>query len=416
VNKREPSRPTEFRTFETDMNISDVKPLFPGAQDQIYLDVSLNGLMPLPARDAAMKHLESRVMGRADKAELHAQAERVRGHVAHLLSSEAEEIAITKNVSEGLNLFVSSLDWAEGDNVVFCPELEHPNNVFLWYNLKNTRGVEVRAVPPDRGHMPVEAMVEAMDGNTKVVTASTVTFSPGFVSDIPTLAREARARGVLTLLDAAQSVGSMEMDVGALGVDGVALGTQKSLLAFYGLGFLYVRRALAEGLTPIHLARYGVDLGPDAHETAISDGEIRLQPGARRFELSNYNYMGLAALEASLELIHSIGVGTIEAHVGGLAAHLAGGLHQLGLPVAGGAPGPHLAHIVAVGESGGGRHYSADDPAMNDLHAFLTGNGVRLSIRKGVLRMSVGVYNTAQDMDRVIKLCGEWREGYGRGP
>jgi cysteine desulfurase/selenocysteine lyase len=333
--------------------------------------------------------------------------------VARLLGAEAEEIAITKNVSEGLNLFAAALDWAQGDNVIFCPELEHPNNVFLWYNLQNTRGVEVRAIPPQDGHMPVAAMIEAMDDRTRLVTASTVTFSPGFISDIETLAREARARGVLTLLDAAQSAGSMAMDVKALGVDAVALGTQKSLLAFYGLGFLYIRRELAEEMTPTHVARYGVDLGPEAHETAISDGEIHFQPGARRFELSNYNYMGLAAVEASLELIHSIGVKDIERHVRELAARLAKGLLELGLPVAGGEPGPHLAHIVAVGESGGGRHYSADDPAMNELHEHLTNNQIRLSIRKGVLRMSVGVYNTREDVDRVIQICREWREGWG---
>lgn len=395
------------------MDISQAKSLFPGAQDQIYLDVSLNGLMPAPARDAALQHLEKRVMGRAEKAELHAQAERVRGHIATLLSAEPDEIAITKNVSEGLNLFTSSLEWREGDNVVFCPELEHPNNVFLWYNLRQTQGVEVREIPPEDGHMPVGRMVEAMDERTRVVTASHVTFSPGFISDIRTLAQEARTRGVLTLVDSAQSAGSLETDVRALGVDALALGTQKSLLAFYGLGFLFIRRELAERMNPIHVARYGIDLGPEAHETAIAPGELTFQPGARRFELSNYSYVGLAAVEASLELIHSLGVGAIENHVRGLAARLASGLLELGLPVAGGAPGPHLAHIVAVGESGGGRHDGADDPAMNDLHRHLTENQVRLSIRRGVLRMSIALYNTEEDMDRVVALCRNWAESRG---
>ena len=104
------------------MNISDARALFPGIRDQVYLDVSLNGLMPTPAREAAVRHMESRVMGTADKAEIHAQAERVRGQVAALLSASPEEVAITKNVSEGLNLFAAALDWQEGDNVVFCPE------------------------------------------------------------------------------------------------------------------------------------------------------------------------------------------------------------------------------------------------------------------------------------------------------
>ena len=394
--------------MDNSMNISDARQLFPGTREQVYLDVSLNGLMPTPSRDAAMAHLEKRVMGRAVKAELHAQAERVRGHVAALIGADPEEVAITKNVSEGLNLFASSLQWEAGDNVVFCPELEHPNNVFLWYNLRETKGVEIREVSPEEGHIPVGRMVEAMDVRTRLATVSHVTFSPGFITDVGALTREARTRGVLTLVDSAQSAGSLQTDVRALDVDAVALGTQKSLMAFYGLGFLYIRKSLADSMNPVHVARYGIDLGPDAHETAIGEGELNFKTGALRFELSNYNYIGLAAVEASLELIRSIGVDRIEPHVRGLAARLVSGFLEMGLPVAGGEPGPHLAHIVAVGESGGGRHYSADDPAMNQLHQHLTDNGVHLSIRRGVLRMSVGLYNNEEDIDRVLALSRDW--------
>jgi selenocysteine lyase/cysteine desulfurase len=389
-------------------DIAEARELFPGTTDQVYLNVSLNSLMPTPSRDAAEEHLHKRVMGLVVKEHLHAQAERVRQQVARLLNAAPEEIAITKNVSEGLNLFAASLPWEPGDNVVFCPELEHPNNVFLWYNLRQTRGVEIREVLPEEGHIPVHRLVEAMDQRTRLVAVSHVTFAPGFITDVELLAREARSRGVLTLIDSAQSAGSILSDVRALGVDAAALGTQKSLLALYGLGFMYIRRDLADSLNPVYVARYGVDLGPDAHETAIGPGEIDFKPGALRFELSNYNYIGLAAVEPSLELILSIGMDRIEPHVRGLAAHLASGLLQLGLPVAGGEPGPTLAHIVAVGESGGGRHYSADDPAMNRLYEHLTTHGVNLSIRRGVLRMSVGLYNNEADMDRVIALCREW--------
>jgi cysteine desulfurase/selenocysteine lyase len=390
------------------MTISEARSLFPGAEDQVYLDVSLNGLMPIPARDAALKHMERRVMGRAVKADLHAQAERVRGKVALLVGAEPEEIAITKNVSEGLNLFASALNWNSGDNVVFCPELEHPNNVFLWYNLRETRGVEIREIPSENGSVPVGRFLDAMDDRTRLTTVSHITFSPGFITDVAGLAREARARGVLTLVDSAQSAGSIDTNVRDLQVDSAALGTQKSLLSFYGLGFLYVRRKLAESLNPVHVARYGMDLGPDAHETAIGDGALDFKPGALRFELSNYNYIGLAAVEASLDLILALGMDRIEPHVRGLAARLASGLRELGLPVAGGPPGPHLAHIVAVGESGGGRHYGADDPAMNDLYEYLTRHRVKLSIRRGVLRMSIGLYNNEADIDRVIQLSREW--------
>jgi cysteine desulfurase/selenocysteine lyase len=390
------------------LKISDARTLFPGVADQVYLDVSLNGLLPAPARDGVLAHLDLRVRGRAVKAYLHAQAERVRTQVARLIGADPVEVAITKNVSEGLNIFASSLDWRPGDNVVFCPDLEHPNNVFLWYNLRETKGVEIREIPPEDGHIPVDKLVDAMDERTRVSTVSHVTFSPGFITDVATWAGEARDRGVLTLVDSAQSVGSIETDVEELRVDAIAIGTQKALLAFYGLGFLYMRQDLAESMNPVYVARYGMDLGPDAHETAIGDGALDFKAGTLRFELSNYNYMGLAAVEPSLELIHSIGMDQIEPHVRGLAARLASGLLELGLPVAGGEPGPHLAHIVAVGETGGGRHYSADDPAMNDLYDHLTANRVLTSIRRGVIRMSIGLYNNEEDIHRVVELSREW--------
>ncbi|MBT8398766.1 MAG: aminotransferase class V-fold PLP-dependent enzyme [Gemmatimonadetes bacterium] len=390
------------------MNLSEARELFPGVQDQVYLNVSLNGLMPFPSRDAVLAHLDKRVMGKAVKEELHAQAERVRELVAGLIGADPVEVAITKNVSEGLNIFASGLDWRPGDNVVFCPELEHPNNVFLWYHLRETKGVEIREILPEAGHIPLERMVEAMDDRTRVATVSHVTFSPGFITDVQALATEARSRGVLTLIDSAQSAGSIRTDVRELGVDAISIGTQKNLLAFYGLGFLYVRKDLAESLNPVFVARYGMDLGPDAHETAISPGTLDFRPGALRFELSNYNYIGLAAVEPSLELIHSLGMDQIEPHVRGLAARLAKGMLAAGLPVAGGEPGPHLAHIVAVGESGGGRHYSADDPAMNELFHHLVSNGVTISIRRGILRMSVGLYNDEADIDRVVELSRSW--------
>lgn len=387
------------------MDIPEARSLFPGARGQVYLDVALNGLMPSSARDAAVRHMEARVMGRTDKEDLHARAERVRRQVATLLGAGPDEIAITKNTSEGLNLFATNLDWEAGDNVVLCPGLEHPNNVFLWYNLGRLRGVEIREVPPEDGHIPVARMMNAMDSRTRVVTASHVTFSPGFVTDIATLAREARARGILTLVDSAQSAGAVETDVSALQVDALALGAQKSLLSFYGLGFLYIRRELADRLHPIQAARYSMDLGPGAHETAVTRGDMPFHAGARRFELSNYSYVALAALEASLELILGLGVPTIQEHGRRLAARLTRGLLEMGLPVAGGVPGPHLAHIVSVGNGTGGRQAEADDPAMNALFRHLSGNGVRLSIRRGTLRMSLGLYNNDEDVERVLALC-----------
>ena len=388
-----------------------VRQLFPGAEGRVYLDVSARGLIPTPVKDAIDAHLRVRMYEGGDKEDLWALVDTARARFAALIGAASEEIAITKNVSEGLNLFAVSLPWRVGDNVVVCPDVEHPNNIYLWYNLRRTRGVEVRTVAAREGHLPVDAMAEAMDERTRVVTLPSISFAPGFVTDVRGVADAARAVGALTLVDAAQSIGALTTDVGALGIDALAVATQKCMMSVYGFGFLYVRRSVADTLVPAHVARYGIDLG-DAHETAFSDtGELRYREGALRFDVGNYNYLGAAAAGAALLLLEQWGMETVERHVRGLARRLAEGFLASGLPVAGGEPGPHLAHIVSVGTSGGGRHYSADDPAMNDLRAHLLADGIVHSIRSGVLRFSLGVHNDDADVDRTLASVADWRRG-----
>ena len=388
---------------------SQVRDLFPGASGQVYLDVSARGLMPDPVSAAVDRHIHTRMHHGGDKDELRAEVERARHAFADLVNSSVNEIAITKNVSEGLNLFAASLPWEAGDNVLVCPELEHPNNIYLWFNLARSKGIEVRTIPADEGRMPVAAMGDALDERTRVVTMPSISFAPGFLTDVKSLALAAKQVGALTLVDAAQSIGAIDTDVRDLGIDALAVATQKCLFSLYGFGFLYVRREVAESLVPIHVARYGIDLG-DAHETAFTEDELKYQPGALRFDLGNYNYLGATAAATALDLLAGWGMKNVEAHVCGLASELATGLLELGLPVAGGSPGSHLAHIVSVGESGGGRHYSADDPAMNSLYDHLVAAGIKLSIRSGVLRLSIGVYNQSVDIEHVIKAARSWIE------
>jgi len=181
----------------------DVRSLFPGTSEKIYLDIAAKGLVPTTVRDTVRDYMDDQVAGTVDKDLLRRQVDETRATLAGLIGAEADEVAITKNVSEGLNLFVASLPWEEGDNVVVCPELEHPNNIYLWYNLRRRYGVEVRSVPPEDGSMPVGAMAAAVDDRTRVVTFPTISFAPGFITDTEPLVRAARARGALTLADGA---------------------------------------------------------------------------------------------------------------------------------------------------------------------------------------------------------------------
>ena len=127
----------------------------------------------------------------------------------------------------------------------------------------------------------------------------------------------------------------------------------------------------------------------------------------------NYNFAGAIAAEASLGLLHRVGAREIEQHVRGLAARLASGLADLGLPLIGPPSGPTRGSIVCIGKLGDGGHDSTDDADLSALHRVWHDAGVRLSIRRGLLRLSLHAYNNIDDIDTVLDLTRAWKRTSG---
>jgi cysteine desulfurase/selenocysteine lyase len=255
----------------------DVAAEFPGLAGGPYLDTAARGLLPRSAHTAITASLDSVLMGAADKSAMFATVERARNRFAKLINARPTEIAITKNVSEGLNIIGAALDWRQGDNVVVCRALEHPNNIFPWANLKQRLGIEIRDVRTRDGQLSAEDVIAAIDGRTRLVTLCEVSFSPGLRADIKAIGEVTRPRDIFLLVDGAQSVGVLHTDVEDTGIDGLAVSTQKGLLGLYGMGFLYCRQSWAERLSPVYLARFGVDLGA-THEAARGSDDFSLMP------------------------------------------------------------------------------------------------------------------------------------------
>ena len=378
---------------------------FPALKQWTYLDVAARGVLSRETRAALDAHLDDRMMNGGNKDRFFALIEAARDRFAQLVNAEPAEITYTKNISEGLNMVATGIQWKAGDNVVVCAELEHPNNVYVWLNLQRF-GVEVRMVKPRDNHIPVDDMIAKMDARTRCATASTVTFAPGFRTDINALGKACHERGVLFLVDAAQSVGKLHTDVKLSNIDALIVSTQKGLLGLYGMGFLYIRREWAEQMHPAYLARFGVDLG-DAHEAALGDLNYQLADGARRFDLGNYNFAATAAVDASMKQLLELGTQNIERHVTSLSHALVQGYLDLGVPVAGGKPGPHLAGIVTIGNMSAD-HYGTGDERFNGLYQYLSDNQVKLSIRRGLLRFSLHAYNNLDDVNRVLELSAKF--------
>ena len=386
---------------------SELRSRFTGASSSPYMDVSARSLLYSEARAALDRYLDANAAGLLNKSEMFAAVEQTRSLYARLIGAEVDEIAFTRNVTDGIATFAASLPWQRGDNVVVCEALEHPANVLPWYGLRRRFGVDVKTVAPSRGAIPFDGIIAALDDRTRVVSVSAVTFAPGFRFPVAELGAECRRRGVLLVVDGAQSVGSIDTDVRSLNVDALASSTQKALMGLYGVGFLYVRRAVAESLDPIFLSRFGIEV--DGHEASMgSAADYRLAAGARRFDVGNPNFPAAIAVGRSLELLHELGMKDVEARVCGLAHKLAVGLMDVGLPVFGGEPGLQGTHIVTVGSALGVEHDSAGDERMRDFYAYLTKHGVRLGIRRDLLRFSLHIYNDETDVAAVIELARRW--------
>lgn len=383
---------------------------FPGVEQSIYLNVASCGLLSNDVCEALNSHVAELRDGKVNKAEYFATVERVREKFARLINADADEIAFTKNVSDGINMIAAAIDWEAGENVVICAELEHPNNIVPWFNIRDRFGVEIRTVAPEDGEIDVIAIAKTIDSKTRLVTASTVTFSPGKRTDMEALGSICRERNIFLMADGAQSVGVMTTDVQELQIDGLAVATQKALLGLYGMGFLYCRREIAESLRPAALARFSVDFGEDMHEASTgTEDAVRLMRGARRFDIGNYNYAATHAIERSLDLLLEIGPREIERYVLQLAIDFARRLKELGVPVYSSMSEAASSHIVTAGKYDPAANDIATDPATNSLAMFLKGRGVVCSVRRGLIRFALHLYNDKSDVDAVLRLVRQWK-------
>lgn len=383
-------------------SFAEARAQFPAAERWTYINVASRGVISKASRAAVDDVADAQLTGEEIKDEYGPALARVRAGFARLIGAKPHEIALTKNVSEGLNAIGSAMDWKPGDNVVICTELEHPNNVYLWMNLAS-RGVEVREAKAKDGMIDAENIAAAIDDRTRIVSVSTVTFTPGYRTDVAAIGRAAKTVGALLLVDAVQSAGILDLDVEALGIDALATSTSKGLLGVMGVGVLYVSDRWVQRLNPAWVARFSVVTGK--HESDIGDGVLRLQPDARRFEIGNYNWIGIAALDASLNLLLSVGTKAIERHAVGLATRLAGGLEQLGYPVC---RPPHdgaRSHIVTVGRLGEGDAYTSNDERLNRLAQGLTEAKVKFTVRRGLVRFGFHLYNDETDVEKVLAVA-----------
>jgi selenocysteine lyase/cysteine desulfurase len=299
------------------MNLARIRAGIPALANTIYLNTGTFGPMPTVVADEIR-----RVYGEIERQGTFSPAifwqmelegfEALRQQVAALLHVDPAEVALTRNVTDGINIVLHGLDWQPGDQVILTDQ-EHPSGTVPWLALAERTGVELRWLALTNDADEIAARFQSLlTPRTRLAQLSHVSCLTGLRLPIEQLSRLARQAGVLTLMDGAHAEGQFAVDVAALDCDFYAACGHKWLLGPQGVGMLYVRREHVERLRPIWL---GWDVAQPFDRATRS---YQLQDTAARFEQSTRAWPLYLAFGKAIELIEGVGLATIEARVQGL--------------------------------------------------------------------------------------------------
>lgn len=317
------------------------------------------------------------------------QVDRVRQQVAQLIHANADEVAFTKNTSEGISFVANGLNWQTGDNVVIT-SAEFPANVYPWQALR-PQGVQVRMVMEEDGRIPLERVLEAINSRTRVVSISSVQFASGFRTDLATLGDYCQSKGVFFCVDAIQSLGAFPIDVKAMNIDFLAADGHKWLCAPEGSGIFYVRKEVQGYLRPTTIGWLSVKepfrYGKYVFEFADS---------ARRYEAGSHNLAGIFGLGAALEMIPEIGLEDISRRLIALTQRLVAGLRDKGYRIISSRLPTEASGIVAFVSD-------VHDHDQIQRHLELE-HRIVIAVRCGRLRASPHYYNSEREIDQLVEV------------
>jgi selenocysteine lyase/cysteine desulfurase len=367
---------------------------FPVFERRVYINSCSQGALSDSVRAAYDRYLADWDEHGAPWEYWVGQLEAVRGSIARLVNAGEDEVAVTTSVSAGVSALASGLRFADGRDKVVVSDFEFPTIGQIWH-AQERRGVRVEHVPAEAdGTIPLERFEAAIDEQTALVAVTSVCFRNGGRLDVEAITRLAQERGALVLVDAYQAVGSMPIDVRAIGCDFLAAGVLKYLLGSAGLGFLYCRRELVQGIEPTATGWFA---DRDIFEMDIHD--YSPAPTARRFEAGTPPIPPIYAGIAGIELMQEIGIAETEAHVRELNAILHDGLDELGARAVTPRAREQSGALVCVA--------STD---VNALVAALAAEGIVTSSRDDNLRISAHCYNTAEDVRAVLDVLAANRQ------
>ena len=390
------------------LDLAALRAQTPGCAHVLHLNAAGSALPSQRTLAATVGHLrrEAEIGGYEAAAEADAELEGFYPAAARLIGAAPDEIAFVENATRAWDLAFYSLDFQPGDRILTCRS-EYSSNYISYLQVARKTGAEIVVVPDDRhGQIDVAALEAMIDARTKLVSISHVPTQGGLVQPAEAVGKIAHDRGVLYLLDACQSVGQLPVDVDALHCDFLSVTGRKYLRGPRGTGFLYARRRSTAHIEPLLLDNHAAKW--------TGDDEYTVRADARRFENWERYFAGVIGLKVAIDQANELGMEAIWARL----RTLADGLRARLATVKGVTPadlGQVKGAIVTFAVDG---HDHAELKAKLRAQAINVTVSTQFSSRldlkgrglKDVMRASVHLYNTEEELDRFVaalaKLVG----------
>lgn len=385
------------------MSVEEVRKDFPLLNKIIYFDSAATSLTPIPVIEAVTEYYReyNANIGRG----VHRLSQIASGKyraarrkVAAFIGGKEEEIIFTQSATYAINTVAQGLPWQPGDRVV-TSSLEHHSNLLPWLRLRD-QGVEVTVVEARTlGHLTVDDFREAIDARTKLVAVTHVSNVLGTITPVAELSVLCHENGALLLVDGAQSVPHMPVDVGQLGCDFLCFSGHK-MLGPTGTGVLWVREDLLPQIAPLVV-------GGGAIEDVSTDG-YRLTPGYTGFEAGTSNIAGGIGLGRAVDYLSELCMEWVEEHEARLTERLLAGLKRIDRVKIIGDEGTH-GRIGVVPFTVEGMHPHDVALLLDEAVGIMvrSGHQCALPLMKelgldGVVRISLYLYNTEEEVETLL--------------
>ena len=373
---------------------SDPRQLFDIPKDVTYLNCASMSPQMRAVTEAGLEAVRAKASPwNLKAADWFTGAERLRSLAAAVLGTDADGVALVPSVSYGIAVAAANVALERGQSVVLL-DREFPSNFYRWGVLADARGARLRLARRQEDQSWTDAVLDAIDGDTAVVSVPPCHWTDGARVDLVRVGEKARAVGASLVVDASQALGAYPLDLAAIQPDFLVSVGYKWLLGPYGLGYFYAAPRWRERGVPIEdswLTRAGSE-----DFASLVDYRDEYRPGARRFDMGEFPHFVLAPMAAaSVSAILDWGVAEVQRRLSALTERAARAAAARGWPTL--PAGQRVGHIIGLRVPGG-------DPVH--LSRALAAERIYVGVRGDSLRVSPHLYNSEEDVDRLFAAIG----------